>query len=146
MRRAIRFLRLPFGQKRQLGEAFVWVLLVRLGLWLLPFRVLNRWVPGECKTQDNAIPEWERIKEAMRFVRMTSRFVPYATCLTQALAGRAMLSRIGQKCQVKIGVDFAQEQILSAHAWLVVDGKIVLGNTGDIRRYSILSSRIKQSL
>lgn len=144
MRRAIRFLRLPFEQKKRLGRAFVWVLLVRLGLWVVPFRVLNQWVPGGYQIEGDLQPDWGRVKEAMRFVRMSSRFVPSATCLTQALAGRAILSSLGQTSRLQLGVDLDRDRTLSAHAWLLVDEKVVIGRTHDFARYSVLNAGKQQ--
>jgi hypothetical protein len=63
-------------------------------------------------------------------IRRVSRFVPRATCLTQAVAGRLMLARRGHTSRVNIGVARAAGGGLRAHAWLESDGVVVIGGDG----------------
>jgi hypothetical protein len=62
-------------------------------------------------------------------VRRASRIVPGATCLTQAIALQEMLGRRGIASVVRLGVREEQPDVLAAHAWLTVDGRIVLGGS-----------------
>ena len=71
-------------------------------------------------------------------VGAASRYVPGATCLTQALALEAMLVRTGHRCRVEIGVA-KDEGVLQAHAWVVSGHLIVLGGP-DVGRYRSIGS------
>ncbi len=78
----------------------------------------------------------ERVRSAMQ---RASRRVPGATCLVQALAGWWMLKMRAIRAQVRIGVD-KSEQGFSAHAWLVVDNKVVLGGADAAARFVVLKA------
>jgi Transglutaminase-like superfamily len=60
-------------------------------------------------------------------VRVVSRYLPGATCLTQALAAQALLTQSGFPSQVEIGVAKDGFRRLQAHAWVVCHGQGVLG-------------------
>ena len=71
-------------------------------------------------------------------VRATSRCVPRATCLTQALAAQTLLSRAGYNPQVKIGVAKNEKKLFEAHAWLVLGDDVLIGGT-EVERYTALT-------
>lgn len=60
-------------------------------------------------------------------VSVASRYLPGATCLTQALAAQALLTESGFPSQVEIGVARDGLRRLQAHAWVVCHGQVVLG-------------------
>jgi Transglutaminase-like superfamily len=62
-------------------------------------------------------------------VAAVSRFVPGASCLTQALAARVVLAREGYDSTLQLGMARIDGR-LQAHAWLVCDGLIVVGGAG----------------
>ena len=145
MSRFAKFLSLPPPERRLLFQAALLVLAARLGLWLLPFRVL----PGMLERLAQVIA-WrastyvaaERIAWAIVAV---SSHVPLATCLTQALAARALLARLGYPAQLRIGVARAAHGQIAAHAWVEIDQRVILG--GSISgHYTPLPSIAKQSL
>ncbi len=65
--------------------------------------------------------------------------VPKATCLIQAVSGWYMLRRRGIGAAVRIGVQ-KSEQTLSAHAWLCVGDRILIGGEDAAMRYTALES------
>jgi hypothetical protein len=67
-----------------------------------------------------------------------SRYLPHATCLTQALAAQALLFRSGFPAQVEIGVAKDDDRRLSAHAWVVCYGQVVLGGQQSDRYNSVM--------
>ena len=77
------------------------------------------------------------ITEIVRTVRSCSRYVPYASCLTQALAAKRLMDNAGHAASIKFGVRQAGGSF-EAHAWLEVDGKIVLGKQPFHYRYAVL--------
>lgn len=62
---------------------------------------------------------------------VVSNCVPRATCLTQALAGQALLTHCGYPAIVHVGVTRAEGagNAFQAHAWLESDGKVVIGES-----------------
>jgi len=69
-------------------------------------------------------------------IGVTSRFVPKATCLAQALAVHVLLQQAGYQAFLHIGVN-GKEGGLEAHAWVQSQGRILIGGF-DIDRYTHL--------
>ena len=109
-------------------QAAVVVAAVRLGLWLLPLRSLHRWL-GRLARLPRAPWEIGSPDRVARAVTRASRWVPRATCLTQALAVRALLDRRGHPASVRIGVGRSRDGRLEGHAWVESGGRIVAGAT-----------------
>jgi hypothetical protein len=61
-------------------------------------------------------------------VAAMARRVPGCTCLVSALALQRLLSRHGHVSELHVGVA-RQGERFSAHAWLVGDGRILIGET-----------------
>lgn len=138
MRRARKFFRLTSRERSLLVGSFVWVILYRGGLWVLPYRWTGKWT-AERIGADGAVSNPEVVSEIVRSVSFASRYVPYASCLTQALAARRLLRRYGQNADLKIGVA-KDNGNFEAHAWLEIDGRIVLGKQRRHSRYAVLEA------
>jgi len=115
---------LPGAERWLLAEAALAVVLVRLGLWLLPFRLLRRGIDRLSTRHASTHFSPERIAWA---VAVVSSYIPAATCLTQALAAQALLSRRGVSARLRIGVAKDPQGQFVAHAWLEHAGQIVVG-------------------
>jgi hypothetical protein len=61
-------------------------------------------------------------------VDAVSRRLPGTACLSSALALQRLLSRQGHASELHIGVARREERF-SAHAWLVHDGRILMGES-----------------
>lgn len=122
----------PTDRLRQ--EAVLWLAGARLGLWVLPFRTLRRLLPWVAERLPSPDPSPPNAATIARAVEAAPRAVPRATCLAQALATWAMLRRRGTHADLHLGVQppgpEAAEAPLSAHAWVEVDGDVVIG--GDV--------------
>jgi len=132
LRSVVRFSSWPAQRKILLLRAFGIVAFVRIVLWILPYRRWHEWLKLSEPIQEHT-RDWARIREVTAAVKRASQFMPQATCLTQAIATRRLLRGAGQTCQLRIGVDKDGMQKLIAHAWIEVDGKIVIGKLKDIR-------------
>lgn len=133
-----RFLRLPACKRRLLIRAAVLLALMRAGLWLLPFKAvlrLTRRIGERAPPSDSGdLP----VGPIIWAVRRASRFVPGATCLTQALVGRVLLARAGHPSEVRIGVRKDPVRGFEAHAWLEHRGEVVLGELEDLSHYAAM--------
>ena len=115
---------------RLLGGALVTVVQVRVALWLLPWRRLAK---STTVTQITSLPPSpERLEWS---VRVASRAVPYATCLTQALALQRVFARHGYRSIVQVGVCNVDGQFV-AHAWVEHEGQTRLSTPDNVARYS----------
>lgn len=142
MKKLFRFLNLPYQKKKLLGQSLLFVLGIRLGLWILPFRWLNGWLAKVGAANLDSRPvNWITIHNVARSVRSCSRYVPHASCLTQALATQTLLRLRGLDSQLRFGVDKDENRKLIAHAWVESNGKIIIGKLADLHRYSVLSQK-----
>jgi len=131
-RRLKRWLSLTAGEQVLLLRALFVVGLARLSLWTVSVNAARRIVAGSVGS--GGATSVERLVWA---VRVTSRYVPGATCLTQALALQALLAQAGHQSRVEIGVAKTADQ-LEAHAWVICRNQIVIGGP-EIARYSRLA-------
>jgi Transglutaminase-like superfamily len=99
------------------------VAVVRTGLFLLPFRTVKRLT---ARTGRRAAP-LRSVARCAWAVRASSRYVPGATCLTQALAAQALLAESGYDSRIEIGVRKDEHRRFRAHAWVVCGQEIVIG-------------------
>lgn len=130
MERLSKFLCLSAEHQRILIKAMFWVWVIRGMLWLLPFRLLRRLL---VKTARASVASENRERElAQRVVwavTIVSRYVPLATCLTQALTTKVLLGRNGYPASVHIGVARTESGELQAHAWVESCGSVVIGGS-----------------
>ena len=130
-------LRLPATDRSILVKSLTMLWLVRLGLWLLPFRVTRSilaWMSSarnESSSEDTAIAG-----QVTWAVRKASRFVPACSCLTRALTTQFLLVRRGQAAQIRIGVAKSDDGRLEAHAWVESYGKVVMGKLRGPSRFA----------
>jgi hypothetical protein len=106
---------------------------VRVLLWLVPWPKALRAVHALA----SAVPLLPRSKEFSTerlawAVRVSSRLIPAATCLTRALALQCLLTVVGRSGTVEIGVMWKAPLSLQAHAWVEVDGRVLLSGASDV--------------
>ncbi len=121
-----RWMRLPRADRLLLLQALKVVGCIRLALWVLPFPRLRALL---AKIGSVRPPSPNRLAPARLAwaVSVTSRCVPYATCLTQALATELLLRWAGYRGVLHIGVAKLANGRLLAHAWLDHEGVIIIG-------------------
>ncbi len=135
----VKFFKIHPRERSIVVRSFVWVVLYRIGLWVLPFRVTKKWAVDTASPASNDC-DHQMVAEIVRAVRFASRYVPYASCLTQALAAKRLLGHHGQSSDLKLGVAKSSGEF-EAHAWLEIDGRIVLGKQRLHSRYSVLEPK-----
>jgi hypothetical protein len=123
-----------------LKSAF-WLGMITLGLRVRSFQAMQRFSMGTRQKTAGAHhtdqPSADRIAWA---VSVASRYVPAATCLPQALAVRMLLQQQGYPARLHIGVAKGEGGQLEAHAWVESEGRVVVGNSQDLSRYTPLPS------
>ncbi|NQW54536.1 MAG: lasso peptide biosynthesis B2 protein [Rhodospirillales bacterium] len=131
MKRLAAFCALPRGDRRVLVKAVATLVLVRCALHVVSIDRLRAWA-GDVR---------KRSRPADRIiwsVRAAARRVPGATCLCSALTLQRLLSSAGHPSQVQIGVARDATGFI-AHAWLVHDGVVVIGEE-EHERYARLTA------
>lgn len=135
-----KFTRLPAPDRSLLIYSALLLAGVRLGLWLLPFRSMRRLlVKLNRDRHDSQAVEPATIDRVSWAVTVASRYIPKATCLTQALATKVLLCHRGQPAVLRIGVMRSNRGEFLAHAWIESNGKVVIGGPDEmIKRYKLL--------
>jgi Transglutaminase-like superfamily len=102
----------------------------RLALSILPWRRMRapviRSIAPALRTNADRL-EWA--------IRATSRFIPRATCLTQALALQRLLAHHGYESRVQIGARNTDGHF-GAHAWVEHEGGSFLSTAAELTRYA----------
>jgi hypothetical protein len=141
MSRLHKLLLTTYEDKKLLAVAYGLILVIRIGLWLFPFALIGRWLRLEGTSKSGTKEtDWVAIGRVVKSVRVCSRYVPCATCLTQALSVRALLLLAGQDSHLKIGVEKDVNERFRAHAWIEVERRIVIGELPMHHRFAVLES------
>jgi hypothetical protein len=138
MRKLRRFFALSGQQRWLLLKTLSLLATVRLGLWVLPFRIVLRLTETLRRKGLYRLdtPSDSSVSEVVWAVKAASRYVPKATCLTQSLTAYCLLGRLGHLAKLEIGVARGKEGTLDAHAWVEVDGETLIGSLPDLSRFS----------
>jgi Transglutaminase-like superfamily len=127
-------LRMSGGDRVQLLQVFLLLLGIRLGLGLLPFRVVLKLVQrlGNVPSRSPVQP----IGHIVWTVNAGSRYMPGGVkCLARALTTHLLLTRQGYASELRIGVAKTVTGELEAHAWIEYQGRVVIGHLNDLSRY-----------
>jgi hypothetical protein len=133
MERLRKFFLLPATERLLLARALTFLVTIRFALWLIPFRTLRRTLAKLVRIPTSAAQHRFSAERVAWAVQAASRYVPRATCLTQALALHILLKRAGLQSRIRIGV--AKEEQFESHAWVESQGKVVIGDCG-LERYT----------
>lgn len=122
-----------------LAQALIWVSLIRVALYLVPFAWFRRALESLHQRPRFFSPHLQATRQQIIWaVTTASRRIPQATCLTQALSARLLLNRYGYDNALCIGVRLQQGDFL-AHAWLEDDaGGVLIGQLADLEQYKKL--------
>ena len=141
MRQIAKFLRLSSAERKLFIRAMLFLWAVRCGLWILPYERLYRFLFRKRHATENLRIDHARVALIVRSVKSTSRYVPSATCLTQALVALRLLDEAGQMARLRIGVARSDRGKLEAHAWVECQGHVIIGgNHAELSRYTVLQA------
>ena len=141
MKRFRSFFNLPVTEKALLIESLILVASIGLALRIVPFRFFRKIIAARLNEKERKKSvDWKKINPIVRSVRSASRFVPLANCLPQALAAMFLIKSAGQSANLKIGVAKDENQHFKAHAWLEINGRIIIGKLPLHSEYKVLES------
>lgn len=136
-------------ERAMLIGAFIWLGMMRLALWRLPFhRIVSRLGLTQGKTF--ALPQKMDVLEAGRIGWALKTMAPRtpwkSTCLIQALAGMVMLRRRKIAGVLYLGVAKNESPLepLAAHAWLCSGNLFLTGESG-CEQYKMVFTFVNQN-
>ena len=136
--RIARFLRLPGHDRVLLAQAALFLVAIRLCLWVVPFsrvqRLVERFAEPSSRTS-HAIVDARRIAWA---VDAAARSVLIDNCLARAVTAQVLLRRFGYEGDIRIGVAREPGGGFVAHAWVESDGHVLIGDD-ELERYQTTS-------
>ena len=136
MHNAASYLRLARWHLPLAGAALTAVLVVRVMLWLVPYRLVLRMVkPGHENLEHAGFGDLHWCHQAAMAVEVAARLVPKASCLTQALATLIVLKIHGESAKLVYGVRHDSRGHLQAHAWLETREGVLIGQTSDLSTF-----------
>lgn len=141
MKRFLNFFKRPVAEQLLLAESMALVFSIGLILRIVPFRFLKKALTSRLSAQvEQKPPDWEKINTIIRAVRSVSRYLPFATCLPQALTALLLINSKGQHSELKIGVAKGADNDFKAHAWLETNGRIIIGKLPSHWQYKVLDT------
>lgn len=137
-----RFLKSPFRVKILLLESFVLAAIIRISLWIVPFKIFKKGFDKIVREEDSKLAQtdWKRVNEIVSAVTHASRLIPEATCLTQALATILLIKLSGHHSELKIGVVKDEKAEFKAHAWVEINKRIIIGRLPSHEKFTVLDS------
>ena len=136
MNRVRRFLQLSAKDKILLVRCSLLVWATWLALRVVPFRVMSRWSSGASEQNSKLLQPQKSIASVVWAIKAAARYLPKSgNCLAQALTAQRILGKSGYPSSVRLGVARGQGGEFLAHAWLEVDGKVVIGGSDSTTRF-----------
>ena len=121
--RARKFAAVDWQTKGLVLRAFVLLWLVRIGLWVAPFRWVQSVTRCLGRTKKHRSQPRYLAGEITELVSRCALYVPKANCLPQAMTLDVLLRREGYAPTLQIGVARGAQGEFLAHAWVEVAGE-----------------------
>jgi hypothetical protein len=135
VRRVGKFFRLSQREKVLFVRALFLLIHSRLSLQFGEFRNVVRHFSRKTSFQKPDRLSRVSSTRVASLLDAASRLIPPPTCLSKALAGSVLFKACGYQTQLHIGVTREGGSLFEAHAWLTLDGHVVVGGRADLERY-----------
>lgn len=136
MRKIIKFIRLPFIEKKLLILSALLLVASKISLSLFSFKSLLNYIDS-LKQKPESKKTYNISEEKIVWaVEVAGKYVPYATCLVRAITAQALLKKYGFSSDLRIGILKNDKGKIDAHAWIERHGKIIIGNLDDLSRFN----------
>jgi Transglutaminase-like superfamily len=119
------------------------VAVVRIALWVVSYRRVRAVTarmsrPRVAHAPASAAARAEGQQRIAWAVTSAARFVPDASCLTQALVAKTLLDRERLDGMLRIGVAVQGRRKLRAHAWIQSGQLVLVGDDPHLKRFTVL--------
>lgn len=120
--------KLSYGDAATLAQAWLLLMLAGSALRLVPFRCLVAFVQKHHPGSQPSPLSASSVARLAELVEIAGRYSPFhATCLNRVMVLSWLLKQRGAGGLLRIGVS-RQSGVLKAHAWLELDGQVILGH------------------
>lgn len=117
------------------------MMLIKLAIRIVPFKRLYAALNRIARALEEKQPGPGDLNRALKAIDIAARHTPLdSTCLIQALTAQVLLARDGIPTDFQIGVIHGDAGQLEAHAWIVHQGKVVVGDRHDLSRYQVFAN------
>jgi hypothetical protein len=130
-----KFFRLPRVEQRLFLRALYLLVYFRLGLKNRTLQFLLHDLEDKWSRSVRLIEPIVPLQNISRSVAIASRYVPFSTCLSRALAGKVLCCENGYATKIHIGVSKNDIAGFEAHAWLTFQGARIVGDISSIDRF-----------
>lgn len=140
MKKIQKFLHLKSNERYLLIETFLLLNLIRISFLVLKFPALQNILNKISQFNPHEIVCSEELTDKIVWrVEISSQLSPGGVkCLARALLVHTLMKRAGFNPILRIGVTDNPLKNFQAHAWVEYEGKIVIGNLPDLKKYSVL--------
>lgn len=135
MVRLRKFFYLPAEEKIIFLRALFLLVYVRFSLQFKQFKNAVKDVSRKAAAQNSVQKSCILPPRVASLLNAAGNTLPYTTCLPRALAGSILFSSLGYQTKLHIGVTRENGSMLEAHAWLTLDGSVIVGYRSDLGRY-----------
>lgn len=122
-------------ERRLVIESTTLLLGLRIALAVFPFRFVRRLASSVGSWRSSALVPARQVAWAVRAV--APHLPGTSTCLMQALAAQALLTRYGHPARLLLGVARDPSRLLLAHAWVEGEDGVLIGGD-NLERYARL--------
>lgn len=129
MRRARRFFELSLADKAMLAGCLWHLASAFVGLKTRGYHRVSRDLTARLRRRA-VHGEQPSAAKIIWAVRAAARALPRTRCLAQAVTLHYLLARSGHASIIRIGITGDQALGFEAHAWVVRDGRIAIGEAG----------------
>jgi hypothetical protein len=138
VRPLLKFLLLPGKDRSLLFRVALLLLATRVGLSLLGYsrlkRLFARFSNRPAHRSQAPLEDIDRVVWAVG--KVGPRLLGDRRCLTDAMVTQFLLGRRKLRANIQIGVLFAKNGKLEAHAWIEHEGRVLVGGSSGLDRYS----------
>jgi hypothetical protein len=142
MTRLVKFLQISGMERCLFIEAALWLGIIRLSLLIIPFRWITPFLGSHMAQPLEKVPliNKDLVNRVSWAIHAAGRHLPWkCKCMDKAVAGKAMLNRLGVPSTLYLGVAKDADKSLRAHAWLQTGGVFVSGGQGSVQ-YTVVST------
>lgn len=142
MKQLRKFLALSVQCRILLGKALILIGLIRVGLWMIPFRRFNPLIQGVItRTRRQEPSNIISVSDVIWAIETASYYFPgKPKCLARALTTQVLLNHYGHTCELRIGVAKTETEGFVAHAWIERDGQVLIGGDYNLSSLTLLPS------
>lgn len=133
-RRIRSFLSYSTDERKLIARAWVILFAVQLLLWTVPYRHVHRKFVKKSEGQDHPVSK-SVLRSIRNAVLVAAKYIPYSKCLSQAICLAALLAKHNISYTFFVGVMKNKSGKLSAHAWIEVNGWVIIGDLPDLHQF-----------